>query len=246
MADLHSAAANESATHPIADSLAEVGHGLCGKPEPADPSGACWYEKPCPVHGAAQPAQRHQERPADPGATPDTSSTTQDGTGGVGWSRATVLWTAEYLDDHRPLSAQQIRALLAERDQLRQFAATDRRALLDTLAVVKAQRDKLADDIRLHRLTIEGRGKRIEELEKVRDLHADRAAVLTDRLEAALAHSRGHTRTDPACVKHRPPRTAFGRWRFNRGRGRGCRVCVPPMSADDFAAALDRISKEGP
>jgi hypothetical protein len=43
-----------------------------------------------------------------------------------------------------------------------------------------------------------------------------------------------HIRTDPACILHRPPRTAWGRWRFKRGRGRGCRVCVLGWSLSDL------------
>lgn len=37
-----------------------------------------------------------------------------------------------------------------------------------------------------------------------------------------------HTRTDPACVKHRPPHGRLGRCRFDRYRGKSCRRCCPP------------------
>ena len=39
-----------------------------------------------------------------------------------------------------------------------------------------------------------------------------------------MAH---HRRTDPGCMRHRLPRTAFGKWRFERARGRECPVCYP-------------------
>ncbi|GMV27710.1 MAG: hypothetical protein AMXMBFR58_37410 [Phycisphaerae bacterium] len=38
-----------------------------------------------------------------------------------------------------------------------------------------------------------------------------------------------HRRTDPLCRRYRPlsTRTAFGRWRDRRSRGRSCPICCP-------------------
>lgn len=36
-----------------------------------------------------------------------------------------------------------------------------------------------------------------------------------------------HRTTDPACTRHRRPRTVVGRWRYERNRGRACLVCFP-------------------
>ena len=49
--------------------------------------------------------------------------------------------------------------------------------------------------------------------------------IYVARQEADVAR---HTRTDPACVLHRPPTTTIGRWWFDRRRGRRCRACCPP------------------
>jgi hypothetical protein len=35
-----------------------------------------------------------------------------------------------------------------------------------------------------------------------------------------------HITTDPICREHRPPWNAFTRWRFDRNRGRICRLCA--------------------
>lgn len=45
---------------------------------------------------------------------------------------------------------------------------------------------------------------------------------------------RWHRRTDPACSKYRAPRTALGRWWHDRGRGKGCPICVPAYSPFDL------------
>ncbi|WNM74339.1 hypothetical protein SEA_THIMANN_76 [Gordonia phage Thimann] len=34
-----------------------------------------------------------------------------------------------------------------------------------------------------------------------------------------------HTRTDPSCRLHHPPRTRLGRWLFDRRRGVFCQPC---------------------
>ena len=36
-----------------------------------------------------------------------------------------------------------------------------------------------------------------------------------------------HRTTDPACSKHRPPRTQLGRRHHDRNRGRSCPTCMP-------------------
>jgi hypothetical protein len=46
-------------------------------------------------------------------------------------------------------------------------------------------------------------------------------------LRLALGRWDCHVPTDPACRLHRPPVTRWGRWRFDRARGKGCPVCVP-------------------
>lgn len=35
-----------------------------------------------------------------------------------------------------------------------------------------------------------------------------------------------HVKTDPACLHHRPPRTWWQRWRFERGHGHECPICT--------------------
>lgn len=37
-----------------------------------------------------------------------------------------------------------------------------------------------------------------------------------------------HLRTYPNCVRHRAPRTPWGRWHYDTMRGAGCPVCAPP------------------
>lgn len=35
-----------------------------------------------------------------------------------------------------------------------------------------------------------------------------------------------HVKTDPACLRHCPPRTWWQRWRFERAHGRECPLCM--------------------
>jgi len=45
-----------------------------------------------------------------------------------------------------------------------------------------------------------------------------------------------HVTTDPACARHRPPRTWWQRWRFGRGRGFSCLVCMPKRVTFDVTS----------
>lgn len=40
-----------------------------------------------------------------------------------------------------------------------------------------------------------------------------------------------HTRTDPACVRHRRPRTRLGKWWHDHRRRRDCQLCMTPPPA---------------